>query len=436
VNLKDLDVTGKTVLLRVDYNVALENGKVVEPKRIEATIPTLRYLLERNAKVVILSHLGRPKGRDPKFSLKPVVQSLAKIAKDKRLPSIGCSLWEGNFASEELARRVRALKPREILLLENLRFDSGEEKNYLSFAKALARLGDCFVQEAFGALHRAHASTDGLPRLLPSACGLLVQKELEVLGTLLKNPSKPFIAILGGLKVSDKIAAIENLLNNGIDRVLIGGALAYTWLRAQGHQTGDSPVEKDWVDKVKVLLQNPQYKNRIVLRQDHWIVPSGTTHGAVQQAVLCLAKPGHGARLTAHENIPSGWEGVDIGPKTLELFQSEIAKAKTILWNGPVGLIEVAPFDRGSVELAKTISRRTKEGALTVLGGGDTIYAVSKAGLSESDFTHVSTGGGATLEFLEGKSLPGVAAIQPEFCVQNSPEGANGIGTLGQFHSG
>lgn len=404
MKLEDLRINSKIVLLRVDYNVALEGGKVAEPKRIEATVPTLRYLLERDAKVIIISHLGRPKGRDQKFSLQPAVQALADILKKENLEHSDCSLWEGDFRSQDLANRARGLKPKEILVLENIRFDAGEEKNDAALAQTLARLGDCFVQEAFGCLHRAHATTDSLPRLRPSACGFLVAKELDVLGRLLKNPPKPFIAILGGLKVSDKISAIENLLNRGLDKVLIGGALAYTWLAAEGKNVGSSPVEKDWVDKVRLVLDNPVYKGRILLRQDHVIIPENS------QTHLYLRPTTYD--LTSDQNIPFGYEGVDIGPKTVENFKSEISKAKTIFWNGPVGLIEVSPFEKGSAEIARAISQRTKEGALTVLGGGDTIYAVSRAGLKETDFTHISTGGGATIEFLEGKELPGIAAVR------------------------
>ncbi|MBI2070274.1 MAG: phosphoglycerate kinase [Elusimicrobia bacterium] len=399
MRLQELNIiAGQRVLLRVDYNVALDAGRVAEPKRIDATLPTLKWLLEKKASVIICSHLGRPNGWEPKYSLRPVVDELNQILRREKLPVTACSLWDKPYPSPELAERAKTLQPGEILVLENLRFHAGEEKNDADLARGLAQLGEVFVQEAFGALHRAHASTDALPRLMAKrAFGFLVAKELDTLGALLTNPSKPFVVLLGGVKVSDKIGAIENLLNRGVDKILIGGALAYTFLKSQGHEVGNSPVEEKWVPRVKELLARQNGSSRIVLRKDHWIAQG-------------LDRP-QGAKVTENPGVPSGWEGLDVGPKTLDVFSREINNAKTIFWNGPVGVIEVPPFDRGSSALARLIAERTKAGALTVLGGGDTIHAVSKAGVPEGSFSHVSTGGGATLEFLEGKTLPGVAAI-------------------------
>lgn len=397
--LQDVDVKGKRVLLRVDYNVALNGDKVVEAKRIEATIPTLRYLIEQGAKIIIMSHLGRPKGTwNVKYSLKPVMTALEEMQRRGELPASKCSFWSEDFRSPELISITKSMQPGEILFIENLRFDPGEEKNDLELAKALAALGDIFVQEAFGAVHRAHASTAAIAQLLPKAFGFLVQKELEMLGKMLDHPEHPFIVLLGGVKVSDKIGTIENLLKRGADKILIGGAMSYTFLKAKGFSTGGSLVEKDWVEKSKELLA--RYPGRILVAQDHWAAPATGKLPTVEDA--------KGAKLFPNENIEEGWAGYDIGPKTIEVFKKEIAQAKTIFWNGPLGLMEVKPFDKGSAELASAIAQATQRRAMSVLGGGDTIYAVSLAGLSEENFTHVSTGGGATLEFLEGKALPGL----------------------------
>ncbi|MFC1522517.1 phosphoglycerate kinase [Elusimicrobiota bacterium] len=399
MNFEKLDVSNKRVLLRVDYNVAIKDGKVVEPKRIVASLPTIKNLLERDAKIVIMSHLGRPKGkRDKKYSMAPVFEEFIRIAQKEELPIHLCEMWDGDLDGEGFRDYTSKLKPGDILFIENLRFWPGEEANDEAFARSLASLGEVFVQEAFGALHRAHASTDKLARLLPSAFGLLVQKELAELNKLLADPQRPFVALLGGAKVKDKIGAIENLIARGVDKILIGGALAYTFLKAQGVQVGDSFVDEKWVDKLTELMKDPKKSSRIEVCVDHKIAKDVNSPNT--------------AKTIEEKNIPDGCKGMDIGPKTLENFKSELGKAKTIFWNGPVGMMEVPPFDTGSSEMARVISGSTKNGALSVLGGGDTIYAVSIAGLKEDDFSHVSTGGGATLEFLEGKTLPGVAAIQ------------------------
>ncbi|MBI4669448.1 MAG: phosphoglycerate kinase [Elusimicrobia bacterium] len=399
MKLQDIDVSNKIILLRVDYNVALADGKVVEPKRIAATIPTLKWLLERNAKLIVFSHLGRPRGTwNLKYSMKPVLECLESALKKSGIAFNKCLLWDKPYPSAELTQKAAGLKAGDILLLENLRFSPAEEKNDQEFAKGLAALGDIFVEEAFGALHRAHASVEALPRLMSvKTFGFLVEKELDVLGRLLSNPPKPFVVLLGGVKASDKLAAVENLLARGVDKILVGGALAYTFLKSQGVGIGKSPFENDWVAKVGELLAKQNGGKRLLVSHDHWIVEE-------------LAEP-QAAKTTVSSAIPDGWGGVDVGPKTLEVFSRELETAKTIFWNGPVGVIETSPFDKGSSELAKLIALRTKSGCLTVLGGGDTIYAVNRAGLNESEFSHVSTGGGATLEFLEGRTLPGVAAI-------------------------
>lgn len=397
--LQDLDVRGKRVFLRVDYNVALEDGKVAEPKRIEATLPTLTKLIKDGAKVILASHLGRPKGTwNAKYSMKPVAAELEEMKKRGELPATKVTFWDKPFNAPELQEFTKKMQPGEVLLLENLRFDPGEEKNDSNFAQTLASLGDVFVQEAFGAVHRAHASTSAITKLLPTGSGLLIQKELEVLGRIMNDPAHPFAVLLGGVKVSDKIGAIENLLRKGADKILIGGAMSYTFSKAKGFSTGASLVQNDWVERCKELLA--KYPNKIFEAVDHW--------GAPATGGLPTLEDAKKAKLFATENIDEGWAGYDIGPKTVEMFKKEIAQAKTIFWNGPMGLIEVTPFDKGSKAIAESVAAATKKGALTVLGGGDTIHAVSIAGLEEESFTHVSTGGGATLEFLEGKVLPGL----------------------------
>lgn len=407
--LRHLNVARKRVLLRVDYNVALADGRVVEPKRLQATIPTLRYLLDKDAKLIILSHLGRPKGqRDSRYSLKVVAEHLKKILLDERVPHHRFIFSDSDFHAGDLARQAAGLGARDIMVLENLRFDPGEEKNDPRLAAALAPLGEVFVQEAFGALHRAHASTDQLPRMLPSVFGFLVEQELQTLQKLLASAAKPFVVLLGGVKVADKIGAIENLLKKGVDKILIGGAMSYTFLKAAGASIGNSLLQKEWVAPIARLLANPDFNARIVPCSDHWAIEGSLD--ASTGKFPAGAKP----RLFSDRDIKAGWQALDIGPQTVAVFQKELTQAKTIFWNGPLGFIEEAPFDRGTTELAAVIARQTKAGALTVLGGGDTIYALSRAGFKESDCSHVSTGGGATLEFLEGKQLPGIVAIKQQ----------------------
>lgn len=388
--LQELDVSGKRVLVRVDYNVPLKDGKVTDDTRIRETLPTLQYLLDHDAKVILMAHLGRPKGKvEPKYSLKPVAEVLSKLLKKPVQFSPDCI---GTQAKKEAS----SLKSGEVLLLENLRFHKEEEANGEDFAKSLASLGDLFVQEAFGAVHRAHASTVGVTKFLPSASGFLVQKEVEHLGRILATPVRPFLAILGGAKVSDKIGVIENLIGI-VDGIIIGGAMAYTFLRAQGREIGNSLFDEATFQQAKDLLQKIQSKGiKCYLPVDH--------------VVAKTIDPASPTQTTAGADIPVGWIGVDIGPKSVELYAREISKVKTIFWNGPMGIFEMEAFSKGTTAVAKAVATATSQGAVTVIGGGDSVAAVKKAKM-ESKITHISTGGGASLEFLEGKILPGLAAL-------------------------
>lgn len=388
--LKDLTLNGKRVLVRVDYNVPLKDGQISDDTRIRETVPTLRYLLEQNAKIILITHLGRPKGKsDPKYSVKPVAEVLSKL--------LGKSVkFIPDCVGGEVKKAVETLKSGEILLLENLRFHKEEEANAEDFAKELASVGDVFVQEAFGAVHRAHASTVGITKFLPSAGGFLLEKEVQHLGKIVANPDHPFLAVLGGAKVSDKIGVIENLIGM-VDAFIIGGAMAYTFLKAQGHEIGNSLFDQATFEQAKELLKLIQSKGiRCHLPVDH----------VVAKAI----EPTSPMQTTSNAEIPAGWIGVDIGPKTLELYNAEIAKAKTIFWNGPMGVFEMEAFAKGTISLAATVAKATAKGTVSVIGGGDSVAAVKKAGVAKN-ITHISTGGGASLEFLEGKILPGLAAL-------------------------
>jgi phosphoglycerate kinase len=385
-SIRDLDLKGKRVFIRVDFNVPLQKNdkgdmEITSDKRIKASLDTIRYALDHGAGVILASHLGRPKGKpNPEMSLKPVAARLAEL--------LGRAV---KMAPDCVGPEVEAMKPApgEVLLLENLRFHAEEEKNDPEFAKKLASLCDVYVNDAFGSAHRAHASTEGMIRFVPvAAAGLLMEQELKYLGMATSNPARPCIAILGGAKVSDKIEVIENL-GKIVDRLLIGGAMAYTFLRAQGKATGKSLVEEDKVELAKKLLA--ELGGKLVLPVDH-VVVSEIAAGAPNDVV---------------ETIPEGKIGVDIGPKTIELFSKELGGAKTIIWNGPMGIFEKPPFDKGTVALAKAVA---ESGAVSVVGGGDSEKAIKAAGVS-SKISHVSTGGGASLEFLAGIQLPGVAAL-------------------------
>jgi len=386
LSIRDLDLNGKRVFIRVDFNVPLEKNEkgdmqITSDKRIKASLPTIQYALEHGAGVILASHLGRPKGKpNPDMSLKPAAMRLAEL--------LGRAV---KMAPDCIGPEVEAMKPApgEVLLLENLRFHPEEEKNDPAFAKKLAALCDVYVNDAFGSAHRAHASTEGMIQFVPTAAaGLLMEAELKYLGMATTNPARPCVAILGGAKVSDKIEVIQNL-GKVVDRLLIGGAMAYTFLKAQGKPTGKSLVEDDKVELAKTLLAS--LGDKLMLPVDH-VVVSEIAAGAAHEAV---------------ETISDGKIGVDIGPKTVAAYTEVISGAKTVIWNGPMGIFEKPPFDAGTVALAKAVAA---SGAVSVVGGGDSEKAIKAAGVT-SKITHVSTGGGASLEFLAGIQLPGVAAL-------------------------
>jgi phosphoglycerate kinase len=385
-SIRDLDLSGKRVFIRVDFNVPLEKTeagmKITSDKRIQASLPTIQYALDHGAGVILASHLGRPKGKpNAEMSLAPVAQRLEEM--------LGRPV---KVAPDCVGPQVEAMlpKPGEVLLLENLRFHKEEEENDPGFARRLAQLCDVYINDAFGSAHRAHASTEGMIEFVPvHAAGLLMERELKYLGMATRNPARPCVAILGGAKVSDKIEVIENL-GKIVDKLLIGGAMAYTFLKAQGQPTGKSLVEDDKIDLARRLLA--ELGGKLMLPSDH-IVVSEIAPGAENEAV---------------ETIPHGKIAVDIGPKTIAAFSKAIAGAKTIIWNGPMGIFEKPPFDKGTVALGKAVA---ESGAVSVVGGGDSEKAIKAAGVA-SKITHVSTGGGASLEFLAGIELPGVAALE------------------------
>jgi len=389
-DLTDAEVSGKRTLVRVDFNVPLDDaGNVTDDTRIRAALPTIDALVAKGARIVLLSHLGRPKGRpEPKYSLAPVAKRLGELTKHP-------VRFVAALDNDEAVAATQELHPGEILLLENTRFSGGEEKNDDALAKALARLGDVYVNDAFGAAHRAHSSTAGVAsHLRPAVAGLLMEKELEYLGAALSNPQHPFIAILGGAKISGKIDVIEALLPK-VDGLLIGGAMANTFYKAMGLETGKSFVEPDRVELAKSLLDRAAY--RLTL-----------PHDAVVAASLEQATTAHAVRRDA---IPPNEAMFDIGPDTIRSYARAITTAKTILWNGPMGVFETKPFDAGTNAVAQAMAEATAKGATTIVGGGDSAAAVTEAGL-ERRMSHVSTGGGASLEFLEGKPLPGVDALE------------------------
>lgn len=383
-------LAGKRALVRLDLNVPFdENGAITDDTRIRASVPTIRYLTERNARPVLLSHLGRPKGKpDPKYSLAPVAERLGSL--------LGTSVRfvDDAMDSDAALAASRELKDGEVLLLQNTRYLAGEEKNDPALAERIARLGDLFVNDAFGAAHRAHASTAGVvEHLRPAVAGLLMQKELDYLGGALATPKRPFVAILGGSKISGKIDVIRQLLPQ-VDALLIGGAMACTFYKAMGYETGNSLVEPDRVDMARELIETSG--TRLILPHDA-LVAKSLDDGAHAHAV-------------ARDAIPANEAMYDIGPRSAESYSRAIASAKTVLWNGPMGVFEKPPFDHGTLAIAKAMAEATKKGATTIVGGGDSAAAVAQAGL-ESRMSHVSTGGGASLEFLEGKDLPGVSAL-------------------------
>jgi phosphoglycerate kinase len=392
LSIRDLDLGGKRVFVRVDFNVPLEGGRVTDDTRIKETLPTLQLARERGARLILASHLGRPKGKaDPKFSLRPVAAKLAELAGAPVGFSADCVGAEAEKAS-------RALGNGEMLLLENVRFHAEEEANDEAFSRQLAGLCDgLFVCDAFGSAHRAHASVVGITRFVrQAAAGLLMERELSYLGKALSDPERPFVAVLGGAKVSEKIEVVENLMRVA-DAVLIGGGMAYTFLKSQGLPVGKSLVESDKIDLARRLLEKARgQKFRLLLPSDHVI-------GAELRADA-------ETRTVPVAETPEGWMGLDIGPQTLSRFAAEIAQARMIVWNGPMGVFEMPAFARGTVEMANVIAAATARGATSIVGGGDSVAAVHMAGVA-GKISHISTGGGASLEFLAGRKLPGVEAL-------------------------
>jgi len=392
--IKDIDLTGKRVVARVDFNVPISDGAITDNTRIRGALPTLRYLIEQNASVVLLSHLGRPKGQaNLKYTLRPVAAELARLL-DRPVTFVESTV------GAEAETAASSLKAGEIALMENVRFDPGEEKNDPELSEAMARLGDVYVNDAFGTAHRAHASTAGIASHMETAVGgLLMQRELEFLGEKTANPARPFVVILGGAKVSDKISVINRLLEKA-DAILIGGAMAYTFALAQGRAVGSSLSEPDKSDVARAALDKAREKGvRFFLPVDDLI----TDHLDFGAGTV-----GETRILSDNNPIPDGWQGIDIGPKTIELFCKEVSAAGTILWNGPMGIFEIEASKRGTFAMAEAVA--ANQAAVSIIGGGDSVKAINMAGVSDQ-VTFISTGGGASLEFLEGKELPGVAAL-------------------------
>ncbi len=390
MTIRDAELTGKRVLIRVDFNVPLKNGVVTNDKRVRAAMPTLQYIIEQQPQaIILLSHLGRPKGEpDPTYSLAPVAPVLATLLNKEVAFAADCV---GSIAEAA----VKNLPDGGVLLLENTRFHAGETKNDSELARQMANLGDIFVNDAFGSAHRAHASTVGVADHLPAVAGFLMEKEIDYLATALENPQRPFVAILGGAKVSDKIAVIEALLQK-VDKLLIGGGMANTFFKAQGYAVGQSLVEEDAVATARSLLG---------VGGDKLILPT--------DAVIGETFDNETARqtLTVANGVPDGWAIYDIGPRTINEYQSHLQGAKLVVWNGPMGVFEMSNFAVGTNAVARLLADETTKGAVTIIGGGDSASAIEGAGLADS-ITHISTGGGASLEMLEGKTLPGVVALQ------------------------
>jgi phosphoglycerate kinase len=391
LSIRDLELSGKRVFIRVDFNVPLDGSRVSDDTRIRETLPTLRLAIERGARLVLASHLGRPKGKvDPKYSLAPVAIRLRELLGQPVGFAVDCA-GSGALAKSE------ALRNGEVLLLENLRFHPEEEANDPEFSKKLAALCDqLFVCDAFGSAHRAHASVVGITRFVRQcAAGLLMQKELDYLGKAISSPDRPFVSVLGGAKVSDKIEVVRNLMNLA-DAMLIGGAMAYTFLKSQGLPVGKSLVENDKLDLARDLLSEVQKRRfRLLLPVDH---------------VLAQSPDSSETKITDIADTPEGWMGLDVGPKTIALFSQEISKARTIVWNGPLGMFEKSAFAEGTLAMARAVAAATKAGAISIVGGGDSVAAVERSGVA-GQISHISTGGGASLEFLAGEKLPGVETL-------------------------
>jgi phosphoglycerate kinase len=390
MTVRDIDLKGKRVLMRVDFNVPLEGTTITDDTRIRAAIPTLKYVLEQHPKsLILMSHLGRPKGGpDPKYSLAPVTAELSK--------QLGIEVkFAADCVGEVAAAAAAALPTGGVLLLENTRFHPTEEKNDLALAEQMATLGDVYVNDAFGSAHRAHSSTEGVARYLPAVAGLLMEKEIDYLATTLESPKRPFAAILGGAKVSDKIAVIEALLGK-VDMLLIGGGMANTFLKAKGYSMGRSLVEETAIETAKALLEKGGSK--LVLPIDA-IIGDNFDNNAKTQT------------LDVSAGVPDGWAIYDIGPETIKLFGQKLSGAKTVVWNGPMGVFEMSSFAVGTNTIAKIVADETSKGAISIIGGGDSAAAVEQSGLA-NQITHISTGGGASLEMLEGQALPGVVALK------------------------
>jgi 3-phosphoglycerate kinase len=388
MTVSDLDVKGKRVIVRVDFNVPLDaEGNITDDKRIQGALPTIRHIIENGGKLILVSHLGRPKdGFEAKFSMKPAAEHLGKLLGKE-------VILAADVIGEDAKAKAAALKEGEILMLENVRFHKEETKNDPAFAKELASMAEIYVNDAFGTAHRAHASTAGLADYLPSACGFLIKKELDFMGKALDNPERPFVAILGGAKVSDKISVIENLLDK-VDTLIIGGGMAYTFIKAQGHDVGTSICEMDKLDLANSLIAKAKEKGvNLLLPVDNVV---GKEFAADTEA-----------KTVPSDSIPDGWMGLDIGEATIKIFSDAIKDAKTIVWNGPMGVFEMERFAIGTKKVAEALAN---SGAISIVGGGDSAAAVEQLGYADR-ITHISTGGGASLEFLEGKELPGIAVL-------------------------
>ena len=395
-SIRDADVTGQRVFVRVDFNVPLADGKVTDDSRIRAAIPTIQHLLNGGARVILASHLGRPDGRvQDGLRLRPVAARLSQLMR-RSVPVTGDALGVG---TSDAVKRLRA---GEVLLLENLRFHAAEEKNDPDFAAALASYADVYVNDAFGTAHRAHASTVGVPMLLPAYAGFLMEREIEMLSNLVESPKHPFAAIVGGAKVSDKLRVLDNLLAR-VDLMILGGGIANTFLLAMGKTIGKSLAEHDMVDEARRVLADAEKRNvRIILPVDV-IVAKEVTRGTEYKTLLA-------------EKIPASWHIVDIGKDTIELIEGALADVKTAFWNGPLGVFEIPSFAHGTKAVARVLAERAQAGATVVAGGGDSVAAIQQQGLA-SAFTHISTGGGASLEFLEGRELPGIAVLRDRAAV-------------------
>lgn len=386
--IEDIDVAGKKVIVRVDFNVPLDaNGNITDDKRIVGALPTIKYLVDKGAKTILVSHLGRPKdGFEDKYSMKPTAVRLGELL-GKNV------IMAKDVIGEDAKAKAAALQSGEVLMLENVRFHKEETKNNADFAKELASMAEIFVNDAFGTAHRAHASTAGLADYLPAVCGFLIKKEIEIMGKALANPARPFVAILGGAKVSDKIAVIENLIDK-VDTLIVGGGMAYTFLKAKGYNIGTSICEEDKIELAKSLMEKAAAKGvNLLLPTDNAIAKEFNNDSEKQ--------------IVASDSMLDGWMGMDIGPATIESYATAIKNAKTVIWNGPMGVFEFSNFAAGTKEVAKALA---ESGSISIVGGGDSAAAVEQLGFADK-ITHISTGGGASLEYLEGKVLPGIDVL-------------------------